>query len=302
MNANDLQDKPGSQYASAYLEVGKVYTRADLKSLFSITDATINTGIFKPAGLHSVWLFVTEHKTADRTQYQDLLDGDTLHMDGQSKGRTDKLIKEHLAEGLELLLFYRKAKYEYPGAGFVYEGPFQYQSHEGAAPTQFVLRRQNLLATTLGNIETHLQAQGEFDPSNIKDARARTLANIVRRKGQSTFRRKLLAAYSKRCAVTGCSVEALLEAAHIVPYLGAETNVVSNGLLLRADIHTLFDLGLLWIDPETLKVGLAGELTDSEYWLLNGKPALLPMKTVDRPSQKALTSHWNTLKNSELPS
>ncbi|EAN8121017.1 HNH endonuclease, partial [Salmonella enterica] len=56
----------------------------------------------------------------------------------------------------------------------------------------------------------------------------------------------------------------VLEAAHIHPYLGEKTNVVSNGLLLRADVHTLFDLGLLWVNPADLRIGIAEALRHSE--------------------------------------
>ena len=53
-------------------------------SQFTIKDATINTGIFQPKGHDSVWLFVTEQKTPDRTQYVDRLDGDELRWEGQT--------------------------------------------------------------------------------------------------------------------------------------------------------------------------------------------------------------------------
>ena len=55
----------------------------------------------------------------------------------------------------------------------------------------------------------------------------------------------------------GCDVVAVLKATHIMPYRGEETNHPSNGLLLRADLHTLFDVGLLTIDPKTMTVRLA---------------------------------------------
>ncbi len=48
-------------------------------------------------------------------------------------------------------------------------------------------------------------------------------------------------AYGGRCAVTNCDIEDVLEAAHISPYNGPSTDQVYNGLLLRTDIHTLFD-------------------------------------------------------------
>jgi len=57
-------------------------------------------------------------------------------------------------------------------------------------------------------------------------------------------------AYERRCAITGCTIDHVLEAAHISPYLGEHTNHVTNGLLLRADIHTLFDRGLIKVDSD----------------------------------------------------
>lgn len=286
---------PTEALASQQLQVGKIYTRDDLRSLFRITASSINNGIFKPTAFGSVWIFVTEHKTAGMTQYEDTLLGDVLHMEGQLKGGTDYLIKQHVERGLELLLFYRKKKYEHSGAGFTYEGRFSYQNDEGSGPTKFTLHREVTPALTKANIEVELEKQAAFDPKDVVDARRRILASIVRRQGQGFFRKKLLEAYSGQCAVTGCNIEALLEAAHIVPYLGADTNVVSNGMLLRADIHTLFDLGLLWINPESLVVAIANELKQSEYSALECVPLRVPSALSDRPSTKALQSHLETL-------
>lgn len=126
-------------------------------------------------------------------------------------------------------------------------------------------------------------AAGLFDPS--QDARQRILAAVVRRDGQPAFRRSLLAAYGGSCAISGCTVEALLEAAHIVPYRGAQTNLVGNGLLLRADLHKLFDLHLLGIDPIARTVHLSDALRHSEYAAFHGA-ALRPPAD---PGQAALT-------------
>ncbi len=57
---------------------GAIYTRNELREMFGIRDATINTGTFRPKGHDSVWLFVTENKTPDRTQYHDMLDNDRV--------------------------------------------------------------------------------------------------------------------------------------------------------------------------------------------------------------------------------
>lgn len=126
---------------SEILTTGEVYSRARLREMFAITDATINTGIFQPSGHESIWLFVTELKTPDRTQYDDKLEGDVLEWDGQLLGRKDDLIIEHRQHGLEILVFYRLEKYEFRDAGFRYEGPFEYVSHYGSNPAHFTLRR-----------------------------------------------------------------------------------------------------------------------------------------------------------------
>jgi hypothetical protein len=112
-----------------------------LRKQFGVKDATINTGIFQPKGHDSVWLFVTEQKTPDRIQYVDKLDGDVLRWEGQLSARKDPIIIKHDTLGLELLVFYRESRHEYQGAGFRYEGPFRYLSHEASHPTRFILRR-----------------------------------------------------------------------------------------------------------------------------------------------------------------
>jgi hypothetical protein len=109
--------------------------------MFDIKDATINTGIFQPAGHESVWLFVTQDKPPDRTQYEDVLQGNDLYWQGQTSGRKDDLIIRHRERGLELLVFYRPKKDEFENYGFQYEGPFEYVSHEEGRPSSFHLRR-----------------------------------------------------------------------------------------------------------------------------------------------------------------
>src|ERR1700689_3590108 len=126
-----------SSLVSTLLTRGTIYTRKELKSILRTSDSTINTGVFRPSGFASVLLFITKNKTRDRTQFIDQLEGDLLHWQGQSQGRTDALIVDHRELGLEILLFHRDRKYEYSGAGFRFEGQFRYVSHSGNAPTNF---------------------------------------------------------------------------------------------------------------------------------------------------------------------
>jgi hypothetical protein len=76
--------------------------------------------------------------------------------------------------------------------------------------------------------------------------------------------------------VTGCDVVQALDAAHISPYLGDQSNHVTNGVLLRADIHTLFDLQLFdlqlfGIEPEALRLKISASLIGTCFKDLDGR-------------------------------
>ncbi|MCK9792313.1 HNH endonuclease [Isoptericola sp. 4D.3] len=113
---------------------------------------------------------------------------------------------------------------------------------------------------------------------------------VTQRQGQAAFRDSLLDAYGAQCAVTGCDVPAALQAAHIQPYDGHATNVVENGLLLRADIHNLFDLGMLWVDDD-LHIRVCDALLDSQYGSLDRRMLTLPHKAEHRPNSRRLARH-----------
>jgi len=132
-----------------------------------------------------------------------------------------------------------------------------------------------------------------FDPSDTVDARKKVLREIAQRRGQKKFRQALLKAYDSACAISQTKVEAVLEAAHITPYLGDATNHISNGLLLRTDLHTLFDLHLLKISPETGRVEISPSLATTPYWNYNKRKIFVPSRTADRPSALALAQHYD---------
>lgn len=127
-----------------------------------------------------------------------------------------------------------------------------------------------------------------FEPTNTQDARGKIASTIFQRRGQKAFRDTLLDAYDGRCAISGCPVLHVLEAAHIHPYRGPNTNHVQNGLLLRADLHTLFDCGLINIEPTTMRVVVDEKLKGSEYELWHGKLLRQPGKRTQKPSDEAL--------------
>jgi putative restriction endonuclease len=125
---------------------------------------------------------------------------------------------------------------------------------------------------------------------NEHDARVMTQRAIRVRQGQGRFRASLLAAYGGRCCITECDVEPALEAAHITPYRGEHTNKVWNGLLLRADIHTLFDLDRLTVLPEGV-VRIAPELQESQYASLDGGAVPPPHESAPPPAKDVLQQH-----------
>lgn len=130
----------------------------------------------------------------------------------------------------------------------------------------------------------------EAEVPSGRDRRDKELRAIYVRRGQRTFRRKLLKAYGQACAVTGCKITDLLEAAHISPYRGDHTNKVSNGLLLRTDVHTLFDLGLLWVNEQFI-VQVAKSARRSPYDELHGIRLQMPRAAADKPNASLLEHH-----------
>lgn len=122
-----------------------------------------------------------------------------------------------------------------------------------------------------------------------QDMRDRRQASIVARRGSKKFRGKVLRAYRWRCAISGSDVEAVLDAAHIMPFKGAHTDDVRNGLLLRTDLHTLFDLHQLAIVGDV--VHLAPHLRqDVQYGEYHGKRITLP-DNGHAPKEEYLASH-----------
>ena len=130
----------------------------------------------------------------------------------------------------------------------------------------------------------------EFDPSRLKDERKRVRKELVQREGQPSFRKKLLQIYGK-CAVTKVPLEHVLHAAHIIQHLGPATNKIQNGMILRADIHALYDKGLIAIDDGYV-VQVHKSLSGTPYWKYHGRPIHLPEADGHRPDRIALAQKY----------
>lgn len=125
---------------------------------------------------------------------------------------------------------------------------------------------------------------------HFEDRRERIMSTIRTRRGQSKFRDELLKRFGHQCMISNCDTLDVIEASHIIPYRSIEDNHPSNGLLLRSDIHTLFDLDLLGIRPNDLTIHLHPKIKSSDYRQYEGNRLIYKSSTT--PSQKALEFRW----------
>ena len=122
---------------------------------------------------------------------------------------------------------------------------------------------------------------------------------VKQRLGQGTFRLVVTDVYQKRCAVTGEKVLPVLEAAHIRPVSEGGTHRVDNGLLLRSDVHTLFDRGYVTVTPG-LEVRVSSRLKDEfengeHYRQFEGAELWVPPRESERPNREFLEWHGDTV-------
>ncbi|MGA3206090.1 MAG: HNH endonuclease [Bryobacteraceae bacterium] len=118
---------------------------------------------------------------------------------------------------------------------------------------------------------------------------------IKPRLGQGAFRIAVTDAYGRQCAVSGGKVLPALEVAHIKPYREGGRHDVSNGILMRTDIHRVFDAGYATIDPDfrfVVSNRVKSEFNNgNEYLRLHGSKLILPAKNQFAPNREALEWH-----------
>lgn len=119
------------------------------------------------------------------------------------------------------------------------------------------------------------------------------------RLGQGAFRILLADYYKRSCAFSSSHIFHVLDAAHIRPFAKGGTHSPTNGLLLRQDIHTLFDRGYLTVTPD-FNIEVSGRIKEEfnngkEYYAMHGQKISLPNLEQLRPSAEMLQWH-----NSEI--
>jgi len=146
------------------------------------------------------------------------------------------------------------------------------------------------------SIEKELKSQLVLEPQEADRYGKEVLTRV--RLGQSAFRILVTDVYSRRCSISGEKTLPVLEAAHIKPYEKSGPHFISNGLLLRSDIHKLFDKGYLTI-TNNLKIEVSGKIQEEfengeEYYKFHGKDLFsLPKREIDRPRAEFIEWHNN---------
>lgn len=120
------------------------------------------------------------------------------------------------------------------------------------------------------------------------------------RLGQGAFRLLIRDIYKGKCVFTGEKTLPALDAAHIRPYAAGGDHELSNGLLLRSDIHKLFDLGYVGVDPNDRKIIVSNRIREEfengrDYYALHGKPVIRPREEISIPTNENLSFHLNNI-------
>jgi putative restriction endonuclease len=137
------------------------------------------------------------------------------------------------------------------------------------------------------------------DPQLVAEnfARYGAAVEVHPRLGQGLFRVEVTDAYHRACAVTGEHSLPALEAAHIRPYVQGGEHRVDNGLLLRSDLHRLYDRGYVTVTPDYV-FRVSDRLRDEfqngrSYYGLDGAKIAVPERELWWPKRELLEWHQN---------
>lgn len=154
--------------------------------------------------------------------------------------------------------------------------------------TQFAIRR--LKTDEFTSLLASWGVPSEVGGNSSNPLGGHVLSVVKKRNGQDSFRKRLLERFGSVCAITGSQPPQVLEAAHLYTYAKNPKHDLSGGLLLRRDLHALFDAGLLCVDPESWRVKIAPVLAGfPALAVLNDMPLAISDKL--RPKPEYLAAH-----------
>jgi len=149
----------------------------------------------------------------------------------------------------------------------------------------------------LAAVRQRLHGIGETDDLLDTETEPDRPMRLIRgRLGQGAFRALVTDAYTRRCAISGERTLPALEAAHIKPYAESGPNRTENGLLLRSDLHRLFDAGYVTVTPER-RIEVSRRIKEEfengrDYYRYHGKGLeVLPDSQGEQPDAGYLVWH-----------
>jgi hypothetical protein len=246
------------------LKIGKQYDRPYLAKLWGYKGfQAISRGVVTPVGTNYIILFVTKEKQEALTQYNDYLDGDILHWEGEERHSSDKRIIDAKNNNDEIHLFYRDIHH----SPFVYFWKIhlkKYIQHKDR-PSEFVFHVGSTENTTdiFDDIQEHKYEFTSLDKTEQESI-------VKSRIGQGVFRERLISFWGG-CAVTGLSNLSLLRASHIKPWRvcsNEERLDPMNGLLLHPMLDHLFDSGFITFQNNGM-IQLSEFLSKDDIRILN---------------------------------
>ncbi len=160
----------------------------------------------------------------------------------------------------------------------------------GAPVPNAVVKFKTFPAIRALNFDTRMVASTLPFELVSAEPQSRRQRAVLDRQGQQVFRMQVLEAYGGRCAITGEDCLDVLEAAHIQPYINIRSNDVRNGVALRADLHALFDAGLITVDDDH-HVRVSDRLGSDYYRGMAGRPVRFPTNRNNYPAGVALDYH-----------
>lgn len=305
---NELGDLPVTRVHQARLQwfldhEGEILPYREIARVKDPYLTSLPKGIYKPAG----WEYSLSIKETLASPYGDipiatLPNGDWVYRYHKEEGENLRTnlglqlcMRDRIPVGV-LIQVSPKPKVEYFVAGLGrithYADPWFDVVNWNSVETEMHLGQ--LVAEDPARYDGH-QSQANL-PGIIADIVEDRYADRLIRPNQQMFRVMLLSSYEQTCAVTQSGVIQALDAAHIRPYANKKIDSVNNGLLLRADVHRLFDNGLIGVDTRHMEAILSPKLIGTEYEEFEGRALTLPEKPSLRPSLGYLDEHrksWN---------
>lgn len=285
------------------LRQGDRYVKSDLYALLAVPvnrqKGSWNTGYLKYD--NQVFIFANIG-VAGRTghDYNNHWEKDSLVWYGKTASTLNQpLIKFMLQPQTPVHVFTREGDRD----AFTYQGLGHAIDTVDEVPVKIVWsfdrsNKEKSLAFLLVNKVDEQTLTKQIKQAPNDDISERIQSSRKKRYGQGKFRKNLFLVCGEVCCITGCDVKEVLYGCHIIPHAESGNNEITNGLILRSDIHDLFDAHLIGIHPTTLEIHIKNKLQTTVYKSLEGK-ALLPRQPGWGINEEALKKRWKLYKDNK---